>query len=163
MTRHSSFPAFIATVLLSLILQMVALPDAIAAFRPEWVAMTLVYWAQATTDKPVLVTAWLCGLALDVLFNTPLGEHALALVTITFVVRRLRGSLILFPLPQVSLVLALAWGAYAFMMFWIDGLSHHNAVPSLRWLPVISTTLIWPLAALAMDRLRAQPKLRRLT
>jgi len=163
MNRRSNFPLFSLTVILSLILQMVALPDAIAAFRPEWVALTLVYWAYSTTDKPVLLVAWLSGLALDVLFNSLLGQHALALLTISFLVRRLRGTLILFPTLQVALALALAWTLYAFLLFWIDGLSHHSAIPSLRWLPVISTTLIWPLAALLMDRLRAQPKLRRLT
>ncbi|MDB5985254.1 MAG: mreD [Nevskia sp.] len=163
MNRRSSFPLFSLTVLLSVILQMVALPDAIAAFRPEWVALTLVYWAYSTADKPVLLVAWISGLALDVLFNSLLGQHALALVTISFLVRRLRGTLILFPMLQVALALALAWALYAFLMFWIDGLSHHSAVPSLRWLPVISTTLVFPLAALLMDRLRAQPKLRRLT
>ncbi len=163
MSRGSLFPVFTLTLLLALILQMVALPDVIAPFRPEWVALTLVYWAYATADKPVLLAAWLSGLALDVLFNSLLGQHALALLTVTFLVRRLRGSLIIFPLPQVALALSAAWVLYAFLMFWIDGLTHHSAVPSLRWLPVISTTLIWPLAALVMDRFRAQPKLRRLT
>ena len=147
----------------SLVLQLVALPEAVAAFRPQWVALTIAWWAFASSDRPVLPIAWIAGLALDVLFNSLLGEHALALVTVAFLVRRLRSTLILFSPLQISLALIPVWVVYAFLMFWIDGLSHHTAVPALRWLPVISSSLLWPIAAGFMDRLRAEPNRRRLT
>jgi rod shape-determining protein MreD len=57
----------------------------------------------------------------------------------------------MFPLWQSTVALIPAWLLYALLMFWIDGVSQHRADPWLRWMPVLSTTLFWPLAYALLD------------
>jgi rod shape-determining protein MreD len=147
MNRDGNAMAFIISLLLSLVLQAIALPDAITAFRPLVLAMTLAYWAIYAPEMPVLLTAWILGLCCDVLYGAPLGQYALGLVTVAYAASRLSSTLLTLPQWQGTLALAPVWALYVFLMFWIDGLTHHAADPLRRWLPLISTSLLWPLAA----------------
>jgi rod shape-determining protein MreD len=151
-----NLPGFVLSLMLALLLQALQLPDAVAPFRPLLLVLTLSYWALYDEDLPVLVSGWLLGLCCDVLYNAPLGQYALGFVTVAFFVGRFRGSLLVFPMIQALLLgLLPIWGLYVFLMFWIDGLTHHQADPLRRWLPLLTTTLVWPLAALALGGLRS--------
>lgn len=156
MSRSSGALVFPASLAVSLILQIIDLPAALAPARPLWVLATLAYWALSVRELPIMLAAFVLGLLSDAQYNSALGQHALGLVTATFVVRRLRGILIMFPTWQLSLALAPVWALYAFMMFWIDGLTHHSADNAMRWLPVLTTALVWPLAALLLNQARTR-------
>jgi len=160
-SRGGSFFMLVVSLAAALVLQLVELPDAVAALRPLWLAMTLGYWALSSTSQPILPLAWLTGLCCDVLYDAPLGQHALGLVTVVYAVRKLRGTLIVFPLWQATLLLAPVWALYVFLMFWIDGLSDHPADLAARWLPLLTTTLLWPLAATLLSGLSARRSHRR--
>jgi rod shape-determining protein MreD len=155
-TRTAGFAGFVLTLLVALTLQIIALPDSIAAGRPMWLALVVAYWSLKAPNLPVLVAAWLFGLCCDVLFNTVLGQHALALTALAFAVRRLRPVLVMFPLWQSTLALVPVWAAYAFLLFWIDGLTRHPADPTLRWLPVLATAVAWPFAAGLLGAMRSR-------
>lgn len=153
--------AFLGSLLLALILQIIQLPDWAALARPVWPLLVLGYWALYTPGAPAIAAAWLLGLSCDVLLNTPLGQHALGLVVVASLIRRLRGVLILFPAWQTAMALAPIWTLYVFLMFWIDGLTRHTADSDLRWLPIVSTTLLWPIIAGLLDSFRASRARRR--
>ena len=72
-------------LIIALMLTMAPLPDWAAAFRPNWVALTLLYWAMTLPHNYSVGTAWIVGLVLDVAQGTLLGQHALALCFIVFV------------------------------------------------------------------------------
>lgn len=150
MTR-SPHARFWASLLIAFLLQLVALPDAIAVARPLWVPVVLAYWALEEPRVPSLLAAFLCGLLLDVLYNAILGQHALGLVLLIYTVIRLRGVFVLFPLWQSTVALAPAWAGYCLLMMLIDDLSRHRADLLLRWLPALSTTLFWPLVHTVLD------------
>jgi rod shape-determining protein MreD len=151
--RRGGYTAFLLSLLAALLLQLVVLPAAVEPLRPLWLPLVLGYWAMWVPEMPVLILAWATGLCCDVVYDSPLGQYALGLVTVAFLLRRLRGTLVVFPLWQATLALAPAWAIYAFLMFWIDGLTHHSADPLRRWLPVLSTTLLWPLVVGVLDSL----------
>ncbi len=150
--------AFLFSLILALMLQVVELPDAVAAVRPVWPLLVVGYWALYAPQMPSLLAAWLLGLCCDVLFNATLGQHALALVIVAAILGRLRGFYVVFPLWQSALALAPVWALYTFLVFWIDGIAHHAAEPALRWLPVLGTTLVWPVFAAVFNGLHAQHK-----
>jgi rod shape-determining protein MreD len=155
----SNFPLFVLSLLAALVLQVVGLPGVLDPFQPLWLPLVLGYWALFAGEMPVLFAAWLLGLCCDVLYNAPLGQYALGLVTVAFLVCTLRGTLLSFPLWQSTLALIPVWTVYIFLMFWIDGLiarhpsdwiralPHHSGDAVARWLPLLSTSLLWPLAA----------------
>ncbi|ULQ45493.1 rod shape-determining protein MreD [Flagellatimonas centrodinii] len=137
--------SFVLSLVLALLLQLIALPDWLGVVRPYWLPMILSYWALCEPRVSSLVGGFIVGLAADVVFGTVLGQHALALVVVAYLVSRLRGVFVLFELWQATLVLVPIWALYTFLLFWIDGLTGHQASAQLRWMPIIPTTLLWPL------------------
>ncbi len=136
----------IATLAVALVLQLVQLPWYwLAALRPMFVPMVLVYWAMVMPQPTGLVTAWITGLLLDVLLGSVLGQHALGLTVLVFVTLQLRGILSLYPIWQEALALTPIFALYTFLTFWIDGATGHRADPWLQWLPLLTTGPCWPL------------------
>lgn len=157
MTR-TLFAGFLFSLLLALVLQVIVLPDWLAAARPLWIPLVLSYWALREPRISVLLPAFFTGICCDVLFGSVLGQHALGFVLVTYLVARLRAFFVLFPLWQATLALIPAWVVYAFLMFWIDGLTKHTGDAWLRWLPVVSTSLFWPLVYTLMELIRQPPE-----
>jgi rod shape-determining protein MreD len=145
---------FWLSLLGALVLQLAQLPASIAAARPMWIPLTLAYWALTEPRVPTLLASLLFGLILDVVFDNLLGQNTLGLALLVFFVARLRTLFGLIPMWQAMIVLTPLWGLYAVLMFWIDGLSRHDVYNWLRWLPVLSTTLFWPLVHASLDALR---------
>jgi rod shape-determining protein MreD len=152
---------FVASLVAALLLQFVALPGGLAPWRPQWLTLTLAYWVLADPGLPLLMAALLLGLVCDVIWVAALGEHAVVLVLVTYLLLALRDNLLELPLWQASLVLTPIWAMTAFGLFWLDGLTHHQANGALRWTPVLSTAFSWPLLTMAADalRLRKPPSL----
>lgn len=155
MTR-TLYVGFLLSLLAALVLQLVVLPDWLAAARPLWLPLVLSYWALRETRVSTLLPAFLLGLVADVLFGSVLGQHALGFVVVCYLVERLRPFFVLFPLWQATIALTPAWLIFAFLMFWIDGVTAHRGDPWLRWLPVVSTTLFWPLVYTLLELTRQQ-------
>lgn len=143
-----------ASLAVALVLQLFELPYALAVLRPLWVPLMLVYWVMAIPQPTGLFTAWIVGLLLDVLLGSVLGQHALGLTILVFVVLGLRGWLALFPIWQEAALLTALWLLYVFLMFWIDGATGHRADPWLQWTPVLTTGLCWPLVVAVMNSMR---------
>ncbi|HAT28315.1 MAG TPA: rod shape-determining protein MreD, partial [Gammaproteobacteria bacterium] len=45
-------------------------PVELGFLRPDWVAMVLVYWIMALPHRVGILTAWLAGIAVDVLLGS---------------------------------------------------------------------------------------------
>lgn len=155
-TTRALYIFFGLSLLLALLLQLVVLPDPFGAARPLWLPLVIAYWALIEPRVPILLASFIGGLISDVLFSSVLGQHALGLVLLAYIVSRMRPIFILFPLWQATLALAPAWLLYTYLMFWIDASTHHQADLWLRWLPVISTTLFWPLVFVLMELVRTR-------
>src|SRR5690606_12029929 len=70
-----------------------------------------------------LTTAWVLGLAQDVLFGTLLGQNALILTLITFLVLSLHQRLRMFPMWQQSMVLMVVFGLAKLVQLWLNALT----------------------------------------
>lgn len=144
------------TVLMAILLTIVPLPDSLAAWRPYWVALVMIYWHLETGRFQFLGSAFAIGLVLDLTTGTLLGQHALGLVIITFLVGRFRNRLRFFPPWQQ----ALAVGALLFndriVQLWIIGLLERGWPEWSWWLPPVAGMLLWPWLFLLLDALRSQ-------
>lgn len=146
-----SASAYLGWTLLSLlvacVLQLLQLPDSIAMLRPIWPALLVAFWAYAVPRALLLPVAWLIGIGMDVLFGSVLGQHALGLAVVAFLSLKLSGLLRLLTAWQAGLVLLPVWVGYSFLLFWMDGTTGHDADSWQRWLPTLTTALLWPLMA----------------
>jgi len=125
-------------------LDLMPLPHWLAYWRPDWLALVLIYWGMALPDRVGLGTAWLLGLLLDVLTGTILGAHALALVLIAYVVQRFYLQLRAFPVWQQSFFLLFLLALYQLPLIWLLALGAQHQ-PILAWQTIISGSLMWPL------------------
>lgn len=144
-STRALYIAYAFSLLAAVMLQLVKLPDFLTATRPLWLPLMLSYWALTEPRVSTLLGGFVLGIIADVLFGAVLGQHALGLVMVAYLVQKLRPLFFMFPLWQATLGLIPVWLIYSVMMFWVDGSTEHRADPLLRWLPLVSTTLFWPL------------------
>ena len=152
--RQRSWLGPASSLVLTLALAVVPLPDAISAFRPDFVAVVLVYWSLIAPRRFSLLTAFWMGLALDTLTGSLLGQHALALLVIVYLSERFYLRLRVFPVSQLALTVAMLLGLYQFVLFWVDGVAGRTVPLPARWGPPLTGVLLW----LAMHALIAQPR-----
>ncbi|MBC7209776.1 MAG: rod shape-determining protein MreD, partial [Pseudomonas sp.] len=104
-TRSRNGWAIWLTFAIGLLLSVSPMPQFMEVFRPMWLALLLAFWTLAVPGKVGMTTAFLLGLAEDVLYGTLLGQNALILTLITFLVLSLQQRLRMFPMWQQSLVI----------------------------------------------------------
>ena len=147
------FPV-ILTYMVGLMLTIMPLPASLEAFRPDWLAMLVIFWAMRLPRTWSVGTAWLIGIILDVTHGTLLGQHALALAFVAFITVRFHLLMRVFPMPQLTASVLPILGIYQFLLFWVNGVAGVNAPANVYWGPVISGTLLWPLVMTLLSGMR---------
>ncbi|AYC34253.1 rod shape-determining protein MreD [Pseudomonas cavernae] len=128
----------------ALLLSVSPLPNFMEIGRPLWVALFLTYWVLYLPHRVGMTTAWLLGLAEDVLYGSLFGQNALILTLITFLVLNLHQRLRMFPMWQQSLVLLVVFGIAQLVQLWLNALTG-NRPPTLAFvLPALVSALLWP-------------------
>lgn len=148
----------IVTLIIALMLSVFPLPEWLETFRPDWIAITLVYWAMMLPRTWSVGSAWLVGLVLDVAQGTLLGQHALALCVIVFITVRMHLLMRVFPTGQLVAAVFSLLALYQFILFWINGVAGVDVEASQYWGPVISGALLWPVISMFLNgaRMRVQ-------
>lgn len=144
----------IVTILIALMLTIMPLPDSVAAFRPDWLALILVYWAMMVPRSYSVGIAWLSGIVLDVAQGTILGQHALALCVIVYITVKFHLLMRVFPLSQLTATAFALLALYQFLLFWINGVAGVSASAIDYWAPVLSGTLVWPVLSTFLSGVR---------
>lgn len=142
------------TLIVGLMLTMLPLPAAIEAFRPDWMALLIIFWAMQLPRTWSVGTAWIIGIVLDVSQGTLLGQHALGLCVVAFVTVRFHLLMRVFPLTQLTATVFPILALYQFLLFWINGVAGVNAPAVTYWGPVISGTLLWPVVMMFLSSMR---------
>jgi len=155
---NRNLPVFI-TIVVALMLTMMPLPDSISAFRPDWVALVIVFWAMSVPRSYNVGAAFIAGIFVDVAQGTLLGQYALALVVITYITVKSHLLIRVFPLLQLAATIFALLALYQFLLFWINGVAGVAAPAVSYWGPVITGTLIWPLLYSLMSGVRYRVQL----
>lgn len=152
--RASRRGPVIMSFILGLMLTIMPLPDSVAPFRPDWLALLIIYFAMQLPRTWSVGTAWFVGIVLDVSQGTLLGQHALALCAIAFATVRFHLLMRVFPMSQLTATVFALLALYQFLLFWINGVANVDAPAIQYWAPVISSTLIWPFVHMFLSGLR---------
>lgn len=137
---------------LVLALAVVPLPALVAPFRPDWVAVVLIYWSLAAPRRFSLLTAFWMGLALDTLNGALLGQQALALVVVVYAAERFYLRVRMFPVSQLAVTVLILLALYEFILFWVDGIAGRSVPLIERWAPPLTGTLVWIALTMAFGR-----------
>lgn len=151
---HAQGWLFFGSLLIAFLLQMMPLPQLLLPLKPYWVGLVLIYWAIEMPERVGLGFAFLFGLAGDVLTGELLGEQALRLVVLAFIVLRFRARLRFFPMWQQALaVLALLLNDRVVTLM-IRGFSGEMMPSPVFWAAPVVGMLMWPFVFLLLDDLR---------
>ncbi len=160
LARHHGGATIAFTFIAALMLTMLPLPDWAALFRPEWVALVLIYWCLALPDRVGVGIGWSTGLLLDVIKGALLGQHALALALVAYLTLHLHQRIRVFPLWQQSLFVMLMVALNQMLVLWINGVIGQSPNSWLYWLPSLTSMLLWPWVFLILRDLRRQFRVR---
>ena len=93
------------SLLISIIIDIYVLPEAIISWKPLTTLLVLIYWNMAIPDKVGVFEALLFGIFLDLLTGSILGLHAILFVLITYICQRFFYQFRVSPLWQQSFML----------------------------------------------------------
>jgi len=147
---------FWGSIVLSYLLQLMPLPQVLLPFKPYWLALILVYWALETPERVGLGRAFILGLVGDALIGDLLGEQALRLCILCFIILRFRSRLRFFPMWQQSLALFVLLLNDRIVLLMIRACAGAPAPPAAFWLAPVAGMLAWPWLFLLFDDIRAR-------
>ena len=148
-----SLPALV-TILVGFLLMIMPLPTRAEPFRPDWLALVLIFWAMSAPRSYSVGIAWMLGIVLDGAQGTLLGQHALALCVIVYITVKFHLLMRVFPLLQLTATVFALLALYQFLLFWINGVAGVSASAVDYWGPVVSGTIIWPILSTFLSGLR---------
>ena len=154
MTRTPSAWLLYGNLLSSLLVLVVPMPAGIGLARPYLLAMLLCYWMLEAPDHVGLGVAFIAGLAADLVSGTLLGEQALRLVVLAFLVQRFRARLRFFPLWQQALAVFALLMNDRLIALAIGLASGDGLAPWSTWLSPVLGFALWPWLFLLLDEVR---------
>ena len=148
------------TIALAMVLAIFHVPESwpqwLGWLRPAWLAMVVFYWVMELPHRLGLISAWVIGLLLDVLYADPLGLNGFLLAAITYVVWRFYERLRMYSIVQQCVVV--------FLLVLVTE-SLRVVVQDVAWsrgwswgviLPALMSMLAWPFVYLVLQRARLQ-------
>jgi rod shape-determining protein MreD len=133
------------TAFVALVLTAFPLPAWLDVLRPAFLVLTVLHWSVNAPRTGGVALGFFAGLALDVFQGPVLGQHALALALVAYIMVREHQRIRSKPAFQQSLIVFAALATYEFVVFAIDGWSGHPVTSPLRWVHTVTGALIWPL------------------
>ncbi len=128
----------------ALLLSVIPYPYWLAWGRPEWVGLVLIYWNIALPHRVGGFSAVLVGLLLDGVTGGPVGQHALALVAVSYVCSLLFQRVRLYgTLQQAILVMGLL-GVGLLVRHMLLAVTGQAPVLWLSLLPALVSAVLWP-------------------
>ena len=146
------------SVVVALLLGLLPLPGVLQPLRPYWLALVVAYWVIEAPDSVGLGFAFGVGIVADLMFGSLLGEQALRLVILAFILQRFRAQLRFFPMPQQALAIG---GLLLNDLIVVAAVHLTVGAPRLQWSywwAALIGMLLWPPLFVLLDALRLGKK-----
>ena len=145
---------------IGLVFAILPLPEMVQAARPYLLAMLVAYWLMEAPLKVGLGTVFLVGLLADLTSASMLGEQALRMVIIAFLVQRFRARLRFFPLWQQALAIGLLLLNDRVVVALLQAVIGAPQLSWTSWLAPVLGTVLWPWLFVLIDlaRLRSRER-----
>ncbi len=134
-----------SSFLLAFVAASIPLPGELDRFRPDWVAMVLIYWCLALPYRIGIGTGWLVGLLVDVGRGALLGQHALAFAALAYLSGQTHRRIRVFSLWRQALSVLVFLLIEQFLVFWISGVIGYPPRDGWYLAPAVGGMIAWPL------------------
>ena len=148
------------TLLVALVLMILPLPDWAQIYRPNWMALVLIYWSMALPQRVGLLFAFFSGIILDTSLGTLLGQHTLALVMIIAINMNFYQRIRVLALAQQAIYIFVLLLLNQVVVAWVEGfLGRSTPLLAFFGAPFIGM-LIWPWVFVILRDIRRKAILR---
>ncbi len=148
------------SLLVALVLMILPLPDWVEIYRPNWVALVLIYWSMALPKRVGLWFAFLAGIVVDVSQGTLFGQHTLALVVVIFINMNFYQRIRVLTMTQQAIYVFFLLLINQVLVAWVEGImGRPTPILSFFGAPLIGT-LIWPWVFVILRDIRRKAMLR---
>lgn len=145
MVHSRNFWIIPTSLVIALLLSIVPLPEWGRYVRPDWVAMIAIFWSIGLPRLFSVGSAWGCGLAIDVLHSSLLGQNALSLAIVVYISSRMHLQFMSAPVIQQAVFVTLLLLIKQFLSFWIAGMTGHLPPNMLLYfVPSLTALVLWP-------------------
>jgi rod shape-determining protein MreD len=141
-----------ASLTVALVLTLLPMPHWAGEFRPQWVALTLIFWALTVPDRVGVFWAFGAGLLLDVVSGSVLGQNALALSVVVYLALELHQRIRIYPMWQQAISVWVLLLVERLLTVWVLGATGAPTPTLWYWVSTFLGMLLWPwLSALLRD------------
>lgn len=132
-------------------------------FRPQWVLLFFIFCQIVHPRYFNPIFAWVGGLLVDSLLDTPLGEHALVFSIVCYITSLLRPRFILRPLWQQLGKIFLLVSLGQILILWFHALIGQNPHTLLYWMGTLTSCLCWPILVALCGGVKSSQKVAHLS
>ena len=143
----NNFSFILTSFFVATILTFLYLPLGLMWLGPFWLVLVLLHWVLVAPQYINVGFAFFTGLFLDIIYNTHIGVHALALVFVVFLLARFGGKIKLFSVWKKFIVICILMIVYQLILSliqtcWAGGYFNFYYsllgafVSSLLWFPL---------------------------
>lgn len=132
------------TLLIGYLLALMPLPEAVSTFRPQWVALILIYWCMALPERIGVGVGFVVGLLLDVLTGSLMGQHALGLSVVAFLTLKLHLRVRVMPLRQQVFTIFILLLVERLLALWSTAAVGYPTPSLWYWITPVVGMLLWP-------------------
>jgi rod shape-determining protein MreD len=125
-------------------LAIMPLPEWAVELRPDWVTLVIIYWVLAAPSHIGVTIAWFAGLLLDVSYGTLMGQHAVGMVLVIYVIYLQHQRLRVASLLQQAIVIFVLLLLKQLITLWVDGMLGRAPHSWLYFMPAVSSAILWP-------------------
>jgi rod shape-determining protein MreD len=145
---------------IAMLLAVIHLPAGTSALigwlRPSWLVLVVFYWVMALPHRFGMISAWITGLLVDVLYADPLGVNGFCLAALTYVTWSFYERFRMYSVAQQGVVVFMMVLGTEFVRMWAQWLARDGAPSWWIVVPALTSTIAWPLVAFLLGRLRRQ-------
>lgn len=152
MNSHTSF-VIVSSLCIAVLLTIMPLPHGLIGCRPQWVFATLCFWVLRFPEMIGVGVSFWIGILMDCVTGAPLGYHALIYTALAYVLLKWHTQLARLPLwQQTGMIFFLSCAALLtqrLLLHWMG----YGVYTVAYWLPMLTTSLIWPFLSALLYRL----------
>lgn len=148
------------SLLVGLTLTILPLPEWARIYRPDWVALVLLYWSMALPKRVGLWWAFGCGVFVDVASGALLGQHSLGLVMITFINLNLHQRIRVMSFSHQSVYVLILLLINQTIIMLVEGMLQRNTSLLGYFGPALIGMALWPWVFIVLRDLRRKVGLR---
>lgn len=127
-------------------LEIVHLPVEVATYRPDFMALLLLFFAIFDPLRINVGIAWITGLLLDLLTGAPMGINGLVMAFQIFVVVSQFKHFAQYAIWQQTIIIGIINALTHAGVYWLEHLiGQANSTPSLFLSQSLSTMVFWPI------------------